>query len=388
MGLPTIIISGINIIPLAIDFVNFYALYLAIAASLNLEFGYGGVPNFGKVLFIAGGAAVAAQTGRLAAAALNIGTNLDFITFNARIVTQVNTQLVSNPLLAIELVAFALPVAALVGAVLGWIFSYPAIRLREDYLGLLLLGMAQLFNVILRTYPPLMGGAQPIFVPDIYVYFSTLGLDVRDLAAAVVMVVFAVAVYLYVERTVRSPLGRTLRAVRDNDKAAQALGKDPAKLRRNVLIVSSALAAMAGAMYTFSVASAEYDTWTRFAWTFWPFLIVIIGGVANNAGVAVGTFFFTLIFRGLQTEQQYLQPYVFFNVNYLQDFLLAGLLLAILYIRPDGILREKPTRTLSKGTVLKLIGKGGTEEGGGQGLIGRVASRLKRGSRRTQPANE
>ena len=388
MGLPTIIISGINIIPLAIDFVNFYALYLAIAASLNLEFGYGGVPNFGKVLFIAGGAAVAAQTGRLAAAALNIGTNLDFITFNARIVTQVNTQLVSNPLLAIELVAFALPVAALVGAVLGWIFSYPAIRLREDYLGLLLLGMAQLFNVILRTYPPLMGGAQPIFVPDIYVYFSTLGLDVRDLAAAVVMVVFAVAVYLYVERTVRSPLGRTLRAVRDNDKAAQALGKDPAKLRRNVLIVSSALAAMAGAMYTFSVASAEYDTWTRFAWTFWPFLIVIIGGVANNAGVAVGTFFFTLIFRGLQTEQQYLQPYVFFNVNYLQDFLLAGLLLAILYIRPDGILREKPTRTLSRGTVLKLIGKGGTEEGGGQGLIGRVASRLKRGSRRTQPANE
>jgi branched-chain amino acid transport system permease protein len=350
-----------NIVPFITNFVSFYALYLAIGLSLNLEFGYGGIPNFGKVLFIAGGAAVVGLViGELAAWVFGVGQNLNFINSTNVIMGKVNTLLVHDPIFAAELVIIALVLAALVGGALGFLASYPAVRLREDYLGLFLLGVAQFFQIVLNE----ITSSQPLQVPDPYVYFADLGPGVRDAVAALVMSAFAAAVWLYTERTVRSPLGRTLRAVRDNEIAASALGKDTTKARRNALIVASAIAAMAGALYSFSSAYFAYDTWTRFAWTFWPFLIVIMGGVANNAGVAVGAFFFTLLFEGLVQEQHNLQPYLFFNASFLQDLLFAGLLLAILYLRPEGILREKSSFTLPKGLLGKIVG----ESGGGTKL--------------------
>ncbi|MDG6991153.1 MAG: branched-chain amino acid ABC transporter permease [Nitrososphaerota archaeon] len=353
---------------LVFDFLGFYALYLSISLSLNLEFGYAGIPNFGKVLFIAGGAAFAGSiTGRLAAWILGVGKGLPYITDNFLIMNQINPILAKDPVLTIELVLLGLAIAGVIGAVLGYVFSYPAIHLREDYLGLLLLGMAQLFYIILTEYTPLVGGTQTILVPNPYYYFSTLGInDLTDVVSALVMLAFAGLVYLYVERVARSPLGRVLRAMRDSDEAASALGKDTAKMRRNALMIASALGGMAGAMFTFSVASVGADTWTRFAWTFWPFLIVIMGGVANNTGVALGSFFFVLILKGLELVQPYLQPFIFFNVSWLQDLLFAGLLIAILYIRPEGIIRERSTFTLSPDDLRSVIGKKGDDgtEGG------------------------
>ena len=382
-GLPQLILFGINWVSFGVDFITFYALYLAISLSLNLEFGYTGIPNFGKVLFIAGGAAFGgAVAGRLAASVLNVGAGKDFITFNAAIITQVNIDLVNDPTLAVELVVVSLVIAALVGGLLGFLASYPALRLREDYLGMLLLGCAQFFQVVLRTYTPLIGGSQPIFVPDPYSYFSTLGTGFRDLVAMVVMVVFAVAVYLFVERVVRSPMGRTLRAVRDNEDASASLGKDNAKIRRNALIVAAALAAMAGALYSFYVGSVEYDTWTRFAWTFWPFLIVIIGGVGNNTGVALGAFFFTLVFRGLQQIQPYLPASNVFDVNSIADLLFAVMLLTILFMRPEGIIREKSSHTLNKGVLGKIVKSSGADDKNRAGFFSRITSRLSRQSKR------
>jgi branched-chain amino acid transport system permease protein len=382
MGLPSVVLFGINFVPFTIDFVEFYALYLAISLSLNLEFGYTGVPNFGKVLFVAGGAAFGGiLSGFLAVQITGIGKGQDYIALSGRIVNQIDLSVAQNPALAVELMAFALIIAALIGGLLGFLASYPAIRLREDYLGMLLLAMAQFFDVALRTY-----SSVPIAIPDPAYYFSTLGPGVEGLMDDVIMVGFLVAVYIFIERVVRSPMGRTLRAVRDNEDASAALGKDNTKVRRNVLIVASAIAAMAGALYSFYVGSFEYDTWTRFAWTFWPFLIVIIGGAGNNTGVALGTFFFSAIFKGLQQEQQVLQKYVPFSpgfVNWVQDLLFAGMLLAILYLRPEGIIREKSSFTLPK----KMLNKIARTKGSGEarqtserdGLFGRGLRRLKRG---------
>ncbi|MDV3243788.1 MAG: branched-chain amino acid ABC transporter permease [Nitrososphaerales archaeon] len=374
-----------------ISFVEFYALYLAISLSLNLEFGYAGIPNFGKVLFVAGGAAFAGSiSGRVAAYVFGVNTHGDYITFNARIITQVDTFIISDPIFAVEIVILSLLIAALIGALLGYLSSYPAIRLKEDYLGMLLLGAAQFWQVILRTYEPLIGGSQPIFVPDPYYYWAQLGTGYRDLVAALVMGVFAVIVFVYVERVARAPLGRTLRAVRDNEDASRALGKDDAAVRRNVLMVASAIAGIAGALYAFYTASVEYDTWTRFAWTFWPFLIVIVGGAGNNFGVALGALFFTTIFRGLEQIKFAFQPYIFFDVNWLQDIMFAVLLVAILLIRPEGIIREKSTHTLPLRELSSLSGQtqasgvpgtqlnsGGTRSSTLRATWKRVVSRIK-----------
>ncbi|MDG6983619.1 MAG: branched-chain amino acid ABC transporter permease [Nitrososphaerota archaeon] len=382
MGLPSVILFGVNLVPFTIDFIEFYALYLAISLSLNLEFGYTGVPNFGKVLFIAGGAAFGGiLSGFLAVQITGIGKGQDYLALSGRIVNQIDLNIVHNPVLAIELMAFALLIAAFIGALLGFLASYPAIRLREDYLGMLLLAMAQFFDVAVRTY-----SASPIAIPDPAYYFSTLGPGVEGLVDDAIMVGFLVAVYVFIEKVVRSPMGRTLRAVRDNEDASAALGKDNTKIRRNVLIVASAMAAMAGALYSLYIGSFEYDTWTRFAWTFWPFLIVIIGGAGNNTGVALGAFFFSAIFKGLQQEQQALQKYVSFSpgfVNWVQDLLFAGMLLAILYLRPEGIIREKSSFTLPKkllNTIAKAKGSvSASQSSEKEGLFDRVMGRLKRG---------
>jgi len=383
MALPAIFLfPGFNLVTFLIGFVNFYALYIAISVSLNLEFGYAGVPNFGKVLFIAGGASVTGSiTGRLAAYALNINTHGDFITFNFRIIGQVNPLLPSVPWLTLGILLLGVVIGAAIGGLFGYLASYPAIRLREDYLGMLLLGVAQFYQVVLRTYTPLTGGAQNLSVPDPYYYFVSLGTGYRDLAAGVVMSIFAVLVFVYAERVARSPLGRTLKAVRESEDAARSLGKDDVAIRRKVLVVSSAIAGIAGALFTFYVSSVEYDTWTRFAWTFWPFLIVIIGGVGNNYGVALGAFFFALIYKGLAQIQPYLQPYLFFDANWLQDLLFATLLISILMIRPEGILKEKSASTLPKSKLATIIGSGGEpalEHVGGAGKRESRVAKLKR----------
>lgn len=368
-GIPQLVFFGVDLISFAIFFIEFYALYLAISLSLNLEFGYAGIPNFGKVLFIAGGAAFAGSiSGRLAAYVYGINTHGNFIVFNTTIILAVDTRLAHDPVFAVELLVLSVIIAAGIGALLGFLTSYPAIRLREDYLGMLLLGSAQFFQVVLRTYDPLIGGAQNIEVPDPYIYWISVGTGWRDVIALVVISVFAIGVFIYAERVARSPLGRTLRAVRDNEDAARSLGKDDGAMRRKILVIASAIAGMAGALFTFYIASAEYDTWTRFAWTFWPFLIVIIGGAGNNVGVALGALFFSLTFKGLQQIQSYIQPYIFFDVNWLQDLLFASLLVIILLVRPEGILREKSTPTLSRGKLSKIFastGGGAAPPGGG-----------------------
>ncbi|HYC26569.1 MAG TPA: hypothetical protein VEB67_00940, partial [Nitrososphaerales archaeon] len=208
-GLPVInIVPGFDIVTFLVGFMVFYGLYLAISLSLNLEFGFAGIPNFGKVLFIAGGASFAGSiSGRLASYVLGIGNHEDFIVFSTRIVNQIDGVLPNNPIFVVEMFVIALAIGAAIGGIFGYLASYPAIRLREDYLGMLLLGVAQFYQIFLRTYVPLTGGAQNIAVPDPYFYYSTLGTGWRDLIAGIVVCVFAFLVFLYAERVARSPLG-------------------------------------------------------------------------------------------------------------------------------------------------------------------------------------
>ena len=396
MALPQAVFFGVDLVKFGIDFVNFYALYFAISLTLNLEAGYTGVPNFGKVLYVAGGAAVAGSlSGRLAAYVYGINTHGDFITFNARIITQVNNLIASDPVFATELVLLSLLIAALIGAVFGYLSSYPAIRLREDYLGMLLLAVAQFFQIFLRGFVPLVGGTQTIQVPDPYVYFASLGIGVRDLVAAAVISVFAVTVYFFAEKVAKSPLGRTMRAVRDNEDASRALGKDDASVRRKVLVVASAIAGMAGALVTFYYGSVGADTWTRFAWTFWPWLIVIIGGAANNAGIALGALFFTALFKGLAQIQIVLPPSVLSDPNYVVDIAFAALIVIVLLVRPDGILRERPTPTLPRRRLVMIARSSSTQRPAaevdssreGEGKLGWLKSLLGRILKRRESAD-
>lgn len=330
------------------DLIATFAIYLIIVISLNLEFGYTGVPNFGKALAIAGGAFVVGYfPGRLLAQLTQINSELDYIKHNAYIVTQLNKVLETDVLLSIAILLLTLVIAAVIGAFLGLVASFPAIRLRADYLAITLLVFAEAIRVIGHNYPPIAGGTLGVQVPDPFAWWG----DLRFIAATTVLLAVALLVLLYVEIFTRSPLGRVLKAVRDCELAAASLGKNVLAIRTKTIVLSSAIAAIAGALYAFytgGVIAAAYD---RVTWTFWPWVMVIVGGAANNIGVMLGALIFVTVRKLIIFYKELLAPYIPFDVVWLDFLLLGVILILVLMYRPQGVLPEKPIRTVSNGEI-------------------------------------
>lgn len=337
------------------------SLYIAISLTLNLEFGLTGIPNFGKVLAVsAGGMLGATSMYRLALYIFNLHSN-DIFEVSPTFTNRIDAHLVGDPLLAVGLAVVMIAVGGLSAGALGYLASYPAIRLREDYLGMLLLGMAELFATITAFYQPLVGGPENLVVPDL---LSGFGRD-EKYAALVIFAVFAALVFVYAQRVAKSPLGRTLKAVRDNEIASEAIGKDNIALRRKMLIIASMISGVAGALWAIYwsqigalIGGDVSSTFPRLLYTFYPFTIVILGGLASNIGVLVGSVALTGIY--VVTTESLPAVIATMNVpgvnpellndfvNSLQYLIIGGLLISILLIRPEGLIRERPTFTLSK----------------------------------------
>ena len=325
-----------------VDLLAIFAIYVIVNLSLNLEFGYGGIPNFGKVLAVGAGAFVAASIpGRIFAGIA--GIEGDYIADNLTIVSQINAWLVDNTGIGFAVFFLTLGIAAAVGGGLGIVTSYPAIRLRGDYLAITLLAFGESIRIIGNNFTPLVGGTLGVQVPD---PLSFLPDEARFPAATLGLVLIAIAVFVFSEKMIRSPLGRLLRAVRDNEVAAEALGKNATQIRIRVIMVSAALAAIGGALYAFYVGGTIAFAYDRASWTFWPFLMILIGGLANNKGVIVGTLIFVTMRKIIIFYKDALEGIVPFDVVWL-DFLLLGIImLVILLYRPQGIFVEKPTATI------------------------------------------
>jgi len=326
-----------------VDLLAIFAIYVIVNISLNMEFGYTGIPNFGKVLAVGAGAFVAASIpGRIFANMA--GIEGDYITNNLLIVSQINLWLVDNVGIGFVVFFLTLGIAAGVGGGIGLLTSYPAIRLRGDYLAITLLAFGESIRIIGNNYTPLVGGTLGVQIPD---PLSFLPDEHRFLVATIGLVAIAAAVYVYSEKMVRSPLGRMLRAVRDNEKVAEALGKNSTHIRIKIIMISAALAAIGGALYAFYVGGTIAFAYDRASWTFWPFLMILIGGLANNKGVLIGTLIFVTLRKFIIFFKDSLGGFVPFDVIWLDFLLLGVILLAILLYRPQGIFVEKPTPTIS-----------------------------------------
>ncbi len=325
-----------------VDLLAIFAVYAIVNLSLNMEFGYAGIPNFGKVLAVGAGAFVAASIpGRIFAEMAQIKG--DYILDNLQIVSEINLWLVDNVGIGFAIFFLTLAIAAVIGGGIGILTSYPAIRLRGDYLAITLLAFGESIRIIGNNYAPLVGGTLGVQVPD---PLSFLPDEIRFSVATVGLVCIAMAVYAYSEKMLRSPLGRMLKAIRDNETAAESLGKNTTNARIKIIMISAALAAIGGALYAFYVGGTIAFAYDRASWTFWPFLMILIGGLANNKGVLVGTLIFVTLRKLIIFFKDSFEGFVPFDIVWL-DFLLLGIiLLAILLYRPQGILVEKPTPTL------------------------------------------
>jgi branched-chain amino acid transport system permease protein len=327
-------------------------LFIIISLSLNLEYGYAGIPNFGKLLAVAGGAYfVGAVSGRVLALAYGQPAGLGYIEKNLEVIGFLNTVLSSSPLQSIGFLVLSLMGAAFFGGLLGYVASYPAIRLRGDYLAITLLAMGEILWVIADNWQPFIGGSMGVRIPD---PFRWVGSQYRPLAVLLTVLATAAIIFLYLQYLGRSPLGRVLKAMRENELSASVHGKDVVRLRTKTLIVGFAIAAISGALNSLWTVSVSPKDFERVRHTFMPWVMVIIGGAGNNIGAMIGAIIFVTLRELIVFYKYSFEAIVPFDVVWLEYLLMGIALIIVLMYRPEGLLPEKPTRTLSERRIREI----------------------------------
>jgi neutral amino acid transport system permease protein len=187
------------------------------------------------------------------------------------------------------------------------------------------------------------------------------GLDYDRLFLLLCLALLAGA-YWWVQRTVNSPYGRVLRAIREDETVAEALGKRTVRYKLQALGFGSALAGAAGGLWA---ANLGFIDPTQFASTvtFFAFTAVIIGGTANNRGVVLGTVVFWVINSGTRFLDDFFPAEYAIQLAATRLMLIGVLLIVILYYRPEGILGEQSYAFGVDG------GDGGGDDDGGGGEV-------------------
>jgi branched-chain amino acid transport system permease protein len=291
---------------------------------LSQQFGVGGVTNFGFIIFQAAGAYVAAVLA-LPADTANGGFQLYIGGWH---------------------LPFPVPWigAALAGAVLALPFTFlVGRRLRGDFAAIGLLVTAVLVNLLVMNYRPIFDGdAGLALVPaplQSGVFVTTSTSYQWGFVAAVI--VLAAGVYWFVRRVTESPYGRTLRAMRDNDKVADSLGKNLLSLRTGMLVLGGAIAGLSG-----GVLVSFISVWSPAAWTYAEtivlFAAVIIGGRGNHLGAVLGAVVVPVGFEEVTRLITNANPSLPPNLLPSLQWVAIGLLIALfLWFRPQGVLPER-----------------------------------------------
>lgn len=146
--------------------------------------------------------------------------------------------------------------------------------------------------------------------------------------------------YFLVEMIVKSPYGRVLRAVRDDEDVAQSLGKNAFSYKVQAMVIGGGIAGLAGALGAIYYGSLQYSTFHPLI-TFYIFMAVILGGTANNKGVILGAAFFWLLERSTVELQGFFPGAIGDRLIILQNAFIGLILILVLYYRPSGIWKEE-----------------------------------------------
>lgn len=328
---------------LLITFVSFLGIYTVLSISLNLEYGYGGQPNFGKVAFFAVGAFVA---GVMASRVLPLIAGMPLVDPLGPQGVEMRIAISSTrPIETMVTFVLTLVLAMIVGGFFGYVFSYPALRIREEwFLAMVLLVSGEIVRIIFRSYAPIVGGYQGlagISNPFRWVNDATEA----SLMYAGLIITIAFGVFFLAERFVNSPFGRLLKSVRDDPIASASLGKDVQLVRAQILVIGSALAALAGALYAHHIGFVTPDDFLPIR-TFDVWVMVVLGGMANNRGAVIGAAIMTTLDRAtamLAVELGTSSAVIEFN--YVRYVLVGILMIIMLMFRQRGLLPEKPVKT-------------------------------------------
>jgi neutral amino acid transport system permease protein len=301
-------------------------VYALAAIGLNVHFGYTGLLNFGQSAFLG----VAAYG------------------------------------LAMSVATFGLPfwagiLVGLAGAVvLALLLGVPTLRLRADYLAIVTIAAAEIIRLLFRSVAlsEWTGGSDGLqsFSEDFYAMNPlTAGIDLglidftsRELWIVLVGWILVAVSCLIVWLLMRSPWGRVLKAIREDEDAVRSLGKNVFSYKIQALILGGVLGSLGGFMFALSRAAVQPDTYGT-ELTFFAYTILILGGAARVFGPVVGAviFWFLIVFIDallIELIEAGAIPTAIMDPNQAGSvrYILVGLgLVSLLIFRPQGIFGDK-----------------------------------------------
>ena len=268
-------LSGTNGLAISIPLFSFAGIFGIAALSLNLEVGLSGISNFGKIAFFMIGC-------------------------------------YTSGLLYLLHYPFYIGIlgAMIVGGVFGYLMALPTLHLREDYLAIVTIAVGEIIRTVLLAEVWLAwpqstglgqrssGGSFGLSIENIFRSMITTDLTIGTTvieAPVVADFVFMLAiscmlllVYLFLEYLYNSPWGRVLKSIRENELAAESLGKNVVAYRIKAFILASALAGLAGGIWALYIVSFTPSGFPPY-YTFLMWMMIIIGGLANNRGTIIGS---------------------------------------------------------------------------------------------------
>ena len=302
-------------------------IYTIFALGLQVQFGFAGLLNFGQVGFMAIGAYTMAI-------------------------------LVVKEQWSLWLAA---PLAVAAAAVAGLLVGLPTLRLRADYFAIVTIAFSEIVRYVATNDDSLTGGAQGTinlrgtgvaaqydgqwqrFQSHVQ---SFLGLGSRD--ATMLVVVWGVAVVLLALTwtALRTPWGRVLRAIREDEDVAESLGKNVFAYKLQVLAVGAAFAGLAGLFYAWEFSFFSPDDFEPLV-TFFAWMIVLLGGLGRVWSVPVGAVLFGVIFAGTRFFD--FAPFSYFDSAdraYLRLMVIGVIIVLTVLLRPQGILGKREEMVL------------------------------------------
>jgi neutral amino acid transport system permease protein len=308
--------------------IGLQTIVFALAAiGLNVHFGYTGLLNFG-------------QSGFLAVAAYGLAVTVA----------------------TYDLSFWLGLVIGLAGAViLALLLGIPTLRLRADYLAIVTIAAAEIIRLVVRsvTFEDTLGGSdgRQAFAGGFYdlnpypegnYNIGDFGFNERQMWILTVGWVLVGLACLVVFLLMRSPWGRVLKAIREDEDAVRSLGKNVYSYKMQSLIIGGVLGSLGGFVYALGQASIQPDIFGTET-TFFAYTVLILGGAARVAAPVVGAMIFWVLLSLTDNvlneaiDAGYISTKVINNTQVGQfRFMLVGLLLMLLMIyRPQGIFGDR-----------------------------------------------
>lgn len=302
---------------------------LLAAWGLNLEFGVAGVANLAFIVTIASGAYMYAVC-TLGPPSSNGGFQ----------------QYVGGFSLPFPI---AVALATLAGSGVGALIAITGLkRLRQDYQAVAMLVVSLMAATVVSADTPFLNGNAGLVLFSSFAPFSDQDPEVQRWAYVGIVFFACVAGYLVLRRFTTGPIGRTLRAMRDDDLAAQAIGKNIVGLRLMVQAVGGGFGGLSGALLVAFISGWSPGSWA-YVETLALLTAVIVGGMGNDRGVTIGMFVIgILVLQGVQflndvpalkaLEEQLNRTALAHDLGWI---VLGTLTIVFIWIRPQGIFPER-----------------------------------------------